>query len=263
MACSAPLQNAAKRQACAGPYGQHCNRCAHQPPRWSTFPSHVATRPPSPRLESEASEVASRHSCPRQAQSCSRQALTLACPSGRMATRGSPADWETLRGCSGRPVCLPRHVSLSAVLLPVRGDLRHGHTGTQLASGPMQICDSPSEPSRTDPVQGQGGRGASPFGGTILAQSELVPRNYAPHDSPSLANFSEEGSPFSERGHPLTPMSRLVESRHVIPWQDTEDLVGLPPAVVNTITLTRAPSTRQAEVEPVRRVVFFPPGRLP
>ncbi len=107
MACSAPLQIAATREACTGPYGQHCDRCVHQPPRRSTLPSHVATRPPSPPLESETSEVASRRSCPRRAQSCSRRALTSARPSGRMATppRGSPADLETLRGCSGRPVC--------------------------------------------------------------------------------------------------------------------------------------------------------------
>ncbi len=66
----------------------------------STLPSHVATRPPSPPLESEASEVASRRSCPRRAQSCSRRALTSARPSGRMATppRGTPAELETLRG---------------------------------------------------------------------------------------------------------------------------------------------------------------------
>ncbi len=86
MACSAPLQNAATRQACTGPYGQHCDRCVHQPPGRSTLPSHVATRTPSPPLESEASEVASRRSCPRRVQSCSRGALTSACPSGRMAT---------------------------------------------------------------------------------------------------------------------------------------------------------------------------------
>ncbi len=36
MACSAPLQNAATRQACTGPYGQHCDRCVHQPPGRST-----------------------------------------------------------------------------------------------------------------------------------------------------------------------------------------------------------------------------------
>ncbi len=125
MACSAPLQNAATREAYTGPLGQHCDRCVHQPPGRSTLPSHVATRPPSPPLESEASEVASRHSCLRRALSCSRRALTSARPSGRMATllRGTPADLETLRGRSGRPVCLPGHVSLPVVFLPVRGTL--------------------------------------------------------------------------------------------------------------------------------------------
>ncbi len=42
MAYSAPLQNTATREACTGPYGQHCDRCVHQPPRWSTLPLHVA-----------------------------------------------------------------------------------------------------------------------------------------------------------------------------------------------------------------------------
>ncbi len=214
MACSAPLQNAATREAYTGPLGQHCDRCVHQPPGRSTLPSHVATRPPSPPLESEASEVASRGSCPRRAQSCSRRALTSARPSGRMATppRGTPADLETLRGRSGRPVCLPGHVSLPVVFLPVRGDPRYGCAGMQLASGLTQICVSPSEPSRTDPVQGQGGRGASPLGGALLAQSDLVPRTNAPRDSPSLANSSEEGSTFSERGtlwHPRPDLWNL------------------------------------------------------
>ncbi len=137
IACSAPLQNAATREAYTGPFGQHCDRCIHQPPGRSTLPSHVATRPPSPPLESEASEVASRRSCPRRAQSCSRRALTSARPSGRMATppRGTPAELETLRGRSGRPVCLPGHVSLPVVFLPVRGDPRYRCAGMQLASG--------------------------------------------------------------------------------------------------------------------------------
>ncbi len=248
MACSAPLQNAATRQAYTGPFGQHCDHCVHQPPGRSTLPSHVATRPPSPPLESEASEVALRRSCPRRAQSCSRRALTSARPSGRMVTppRCTPADLETLRGRSGRPVCLPGHVSLPVVFLPVRGDPRYRCTGMQLASGLTQICVSPSEPSRTDPVQGQGGRGASPLGGILLAQSDGVPRTDAPRDSPSLANSSEEGSPFSERGHPLAPAPRNVECPRMVPGRDAEVLSGLPPAVVNTITSARALSTRQA-----------------
>ncbi len=57
-----PSQETLTRRAHTGPYGQHCDRCVHQPTRWSTLPSHVATRPPPPPLESEASEVASRHS---------------------------------------------------------------------------------------------------------------------------------------------------------------------------------------------------------
>ncbi len=32
MACSVPLQNTATQEACTGPYGQHCDRCIHQPP---------------------------------------------------------------------------------------------------------------------------------------------------------------------------------------------------------------------------------------
>ncbi len=211
IACSAPLQNAATREAYTGPFGQHCDRCVHQPPGRSTLSSHVATRPPSPPLESEASEVASRRSCPRRAQSCSRRALTSARPSGRMATppRGTPAELETLRGRSGRPVCLPGHVSLPVVFLPVRGDPRYRCAGMQLALGLTQICVSPSEPSRTDPAQGQGGRGASPLGDALLAQSDLVPRTNAPRDSPSLANSSEEGSTFSERGHPRPDLWNL------------------------------------------------------
>ncbi len=62
--CPEPPERAVTGRACAGPYGQHCDRCVHQPSRGSALPSHVATRPPSPPLESEASEVASRHSCP-------------------------------------------------------------------------------------------------------------------------------------------------------------------------------------------------------
>ncbi len=32
------------RRPGTGPHRQHCDRCVHQPTRWSTLPSHVATR---------------------------------------------------------------------------------------------------------------------------------------------------------------------------------------------------------------------------
>ncbi len=51
---------------------------------------------------------------------------------------------------------------------------------------------------------------------------------------------------FSERGHPLAPAPRLVESPRMVLGRDAEVLSGLTPAVVNTITSARALSTRQA-----------------
>ncbi len=118
--CAGPPRRAATWQARADPYGQHYDHCVHQPPGWSTIPPHVATRPPSPSLESEASEVALGHSYPWCAQSCSRRALTTTCTSGRVATPspGGPADLGSLQSRTGRPVCLSRLCPLPAVLFP-------------------------------------------------------------------------------------------------------------------------------------------------
>ncbi len=114
-----------------------------------------------PPLESEASEVASRHSYPGFAQPDSRRAVT-SCAPRRMETPSpdGPADLATFWTRTGRPDRVPRDVALPVVLLPDRWNTRHRCTGTQLAVGPSQICISPSEPSRTDSVQGQRGRGA-------------------------------------------------------------------------------------------------------
>ncbi|KAL0168522.1 hypothetical protein M9458_036744, partial [Cirrhinus mrigala] len=79
----------------------------------------------------------------------------------------------------------------------------------------------------------------------ILAQPDLVFGTYAPHDSPSLAHSSEEGSAFSETGHSLAPASRPLETSYLVPGWDTEVLSGLPQGVVDTIISTRAPSTRR------------------
>ncbi len=118
--CAGPPRRAATWQARADPYGQHYDHCVHQPPGWSTIPPHVATRPPSPSLESEASEVALGHLYPWCAQSCSRRALTTTCTSGRVATPspGGPADLGSLQSRTGRPVCLSRLCPLPAVLFP-------------------------------------------------------------------------------------------------------------------------------------------------
>ncbi len=160
-------------------------------------------------------------------------------------SRNDPADLESIRGSSGRPVCLPRVLQLPAVLLPDRGPPRHRRTGTQLASGLTQVCVSPSEPTCTDTVQAQGGRGAGPAGCAPLAHPDLVSRTHFPRDSTSLAHSSEEGPPLSGARHHMAPASRSMEPPCVAPGQDAADLSGLPPAVVETIIQARAPSTRQ------------------
>ncbi len=210
-------------------------------------PSHVTTRPPPTPLESEASEVASRHSYSGLAQPDSRRAVTSSAPQ-RMETPSpdGPADLATFWTRTGRPVRVPRDVALPVVLLPDRWNNRHGRTGTQLAAVPSQICISPSEPSRTDSVQGQRGRGADPARGTILAYQDLVPRADAPRDSPSLADSSHEGSTDSETGHLMAPASRPLETSCLVPRRDAEVLGDLPQEVVETITSARAPSTRHA-----------------
>ncbi len=180
----------AVRQACVGPYRQHCGCLIHQPAGRSTITPHVTANPPSPPLESHPAQIAAHGPHSGGAQSCSRCALMTAHVHRRMATpsRDDPVDLESIRGSSGRPFCFP----LPAVFPLDRGLPWHGHTGTQLASDFMQVCVSPSEHVRTDTVQGQGGLGEGPAGRTVLAH---------PHSS-------EEGPPFSVARHHMAPASR-------------------------------------------------------
>ncbi len=194
-------------QARASPHGQHCGGLVYQPAGGYTITPHVTARPPSPPLESHAVQVTACCSHPGAAQSCGRRALTTAHVPRRVATpsRDDPADLESIRGSSGRPVCLPRVLPLPAVLLPDRGPPRHRRTGTQLASGLTQVCVSPSEPTRTDTVQAQGGRGAGPAGCAPLAHPDLVSRTNFPRDSTSLEMLEFALSQETARTAPILP----------------------------------------------------------
>ncbi len=180
---------------------------------------------------------------PGAAQSCGRRALTTAYVPRRMAnpSRDEPADLESIRGSSGEPDCFPQVLPLPAVFFP----LWHGLTGTQLASGFTQVCASHGEPTCTDTVRAQGGRGIGPAGCAALAHPDLVSRTHFPRDSTSLAHSSEKEPPLSGARHHMAPTSRTVEPSCVAPGWDVADLSGLPPAVIETITQARAPSTRQ------------------
>ncbi len=124
----------------------------------------------------------------------------------------------------------------------------------------------PSEPTSTDTVQDQGGRGAGLVSGSILAQQDLVPGTHAPRDSPSLANSSEEGSAFSETGHPMAPAPGPVENSTYGPWMGRGGSSWPTPGGsthYHFSTGTVHETGLYSEVEPVRRMVFLPPGGPP
>ncbi len=121
----AAVSATAVRQACVGPYGQHCGCVVYQPDGGYTITPHVTARRPSPPLESHAAQIAAR--CPHSggAQSCGRRALTTAHFPRRMATpsRDDPADLESIRRSSGRPVCFSRVLPLPVVFSLTEGTL--------------------------------------------------------------------------------------------------------------------------------------------
>ncbi len=81
----------------------------------------------------------------------------------------------------------------------------------------------------------------------LLVALYWLPGTHAPRDSEaSLADSSEEESNFLETGHPLAPVSRLVETSRVVPGWDAELLGDLPQEVALTIASARSSSTRRA-----------------
>ncbi len=179
-----PSQETLTRRAHTDPYRHHCDRRMSQLARhlllWSRKHLRSLRAIHIPGLFNRTADELSRAALPGE---------------WRLRPQTVQLIWRHFRlARTGRPVHVTRDVSLPVVLLPDRRNTRHGRTGTQLAAGPSQVCISPSEPSRTDTVQDQGGRGADPARGAILAYPDLVPRADAPPDSPSLADSSEERS---------------------------------------------------------------------
>ncbi len=195
----------------------------------------------SPVTELEASEVASRHSHSRFAQLSSRRAWAALPGEWRLHPQTVQPIWR----CFGLAQ-VDLFVSLETSHYQLFYSLNEGTLWMDTLAhswprGPSQVCFNPSEPSRTDTVQDQGGWGAGPARGPILAHSDLVPGANAPRDSPSLADSSEEGFTDSQN-----TSSRPLETSCLVPGRDAEVLGDLPQEVVNTITSVRPPSTRQA-----------------
>ncbi len=144
-------------------------RTTRQPLRISTdnavtLPSHAATRPSPPPLESGASEVASCHPHPKSVQSGGQRAVAsstswehfLETPSP-----GSPADCSWFGVTQVDMFASPEtsHCQWFYSLSEACSARMDWHTAGPRACANMH---SPSEPTSTDTVQDQRGRGAGP-----------------------------------------------------------------------------------------------------
>ncbi len=236
----------ASAQGRSGPYGQHCDRCVYQPARRFTLPSHVATRPPPPPLESEASEVPSCHPHPRSVQSGSRRAVSSS-TSRRVETPspGGSADLGTVRSCSGRPVCisrnhpLPEFYSLTEATLGTDALAHSWPRGLRkYAFPPVSLLAQTLCKIREDEEQ------------VLLVAPYWPNRTWFP-ELMLLATAPPWPIPLRKdllsqrRGtlwHPRGP----VETPRMVPGWDAEVLADLPQEVALTIASAWAPSTRRA-----------------
>ncbi|KAI2665879.1 Transposon Ty3-G Gag-Pol polyprotein [Labeo rohita] len=231
---AASLSPDAPPQARVCPYRQHCDRSVHQPSGWSTLPPYVATRPPSAPVESDTAEIAVRRSYSRGAQPCSRSALTAAHHPGewRLHPQTVQLIWSRFGEAQIDLFASPEsshcqlYYSLSEAPLGMDALAHSWPPGPKYAFPPVSLLAQTLCKIREDGEQ-------------VL----LVAPYWPTWTCPSLEDSPEEGPSFSGDGHNLAPASRSLEPARV---NGTVDLAGLPQAVIETITQSRAPSTRQA-----------------
>ncbi len=242
MACSAPLQNAATREAYTGPLGQHCDCCVHQPPRRSTLPSHLA-----------------RH-------------LLLWSQKHLRSLRAVHVPGELNRAADelSRQHALPGEWRLHPEVLQLIWR-RFGDAQVDLFASPdtshCQLFFSLSEGTLgTDALACSWPRGLRKYAFppvSLLAQTcarsgrtrsksswwcltgpiGLGSQNWCSSRQPLLGKFLWGGIYFLREGAPSGTRAQTCGTSTYGPWTG---LSGLPPAVVNTITSARALSTRQA-----------------
>lgn len=83
---------------------------------------------------------------------------------------------------------------------------------------------------------------------TVQSQGEeqvLMIVLHADGISPTKVDSPQEGPSFSGAGRDLAPAPRPLEPPHLFPGLDEEEFKGQSPAVIDTITQARAPSSRQ------------------
>ncbi|KAI2648631.1 hypothetical protein H4Q32_018781 [Labeo rohita] len=218
--------------ASASPHRQHSDGRLYQSPRGFAFLSYVATRLPSPPLESEVAQIATCRSHSRRAESCSGCALTPAYSPWRMVTPSpsGPAYLELIRG---------RLIDLFA-----SPESAHSQLFYSLTEAPLG----------TDALARRWPRGLTKYAFppvSLLAQTLCKIREdkeqvllVAPY-WPTRTWFPELMLLATAPSWKIPLRKDLLSQGMGTIWHSRPDLWNLN-AVVDTITQARAPSTRQA-----------------
>ncbi len=139
----------------------------------------------------------------------------------------------------------------------------HWHTAGPRACA---ICVPPSEPTSTDTVQDQGGRGAGLVSSSILAQQDLVPGNSCSSRQPLPGRFLWGRICFLRDGAPSGTRVQTCGNSMCGPWTGRGGSRWPTPGGSSHYCFSTSTVHKTglcAEVEPVRRMVFLSPWGPP
>ncbi len=252
-----PSQETLTRRASTGPYGQHCDRCVHQPTMVVYAPVACRNSPATLLLWSQKHLRSLRAiHIPGLLNRTGRRAVT-SCAPRRMETP-SPDGPADLQRFGLAQVDLFASLETSHCQLFYKEHSATDALAHSLQRGLRKYAFLPSEPSRTDT-----GKVREEEEQILLVAPYWPTRTWFPElmllvTAPPWQDSSEEGSTDSETGHLMAPAVQISGDFMSGPRRDAEVLGGPTPA--------RAPSTRHAyafEVEHVRRLVLFSQRKLP
>ncbi|CAM4728577.1 unnamed protein product [Leuciscus chuanchicus] len=226
------------RSPCFSPHGQHIGSGLCESPGRCQI--EVALHPGGtpPRVGSALSVLDESRACAWPPERGPRQTVQgQRSPGGVVfASPISPVTVAPFRQSESRPLCVNRQRALPKVLFKERG-----RAGPSLAQRPA-IRFSPGLSVATSHQENQGSAPHSAPHSPVLGESDMVPGFNTAGRHSSLADTGEKRPSLSSPRLDLAFSSRALVSA----CMDSQRIpVDLPTGVVNTITQSRAPSTRR------------------
>lgn len=236
-----------KRPPCSCPDRQHIGGLLYQPPGGSAFSPALQAGTSDPSVVPGENSLSQSYLSPGVFESGGRHPVEAGAEARGVESspRGGGAPMGTFRSCRGRPICVPRDITLSTVVLSQPASPTGvGCYGTSVAEvTPVRFSPDRSAPRSSG--EGSPGRAQSPAYSPVLAGPSMVfgpsisPRRLSPRDT------DQERSALSGEWVDPSPPSRAMEAVGLA--SEGAQLIdsGLSAEVVETILQSRAPSTRK------------------